>query len=104
MPILSFSSRDIDLITGKRTMTIRKRWKRPLKVGDRLHCYWNPVSKDKEKIFEAVVTEVETVKFGQLRENNELAREDGFRDARELEEEFRKMYLVSLRMTRNSRL
>ncbi len=31
MPILSFSSQDIDIITGKKTMTIRKLWKTPLK-------------------------------------------------------------------------
>ncbi|HOQ17889.1 tetratricopeptide repeat protein [Methanothermobacter thermautotrophicus] len=92
MPILSFSSRDIDLVTGKRTMTIRRKWKRPLRVGDRLHCYWNLVSKDREKVFEAVVTDVETVSFRELRENDELAREDGFRDAKQLEEEFQRMY------------
>ena len=47
MPILSFSSNDIDVITGKKTRTIRKAWKTPLKVGDRLYCYWNLVSKEK---------------------------------------------------------
>ena len=52
MPILSFSSNDIDVITGKKTRTIRKAWKTPLKVGDRLYCYWNLVSKEKMKIFE----------------------------------------------------
>ena len=50
MPILSFSSNDIDVITGKKTRTIRKAWKTPLKVGDRLYCYWNLVSKEKMKI------------------------------------------------------
>ncbi len=49
MPIISFGSQDIDLITGKKTMTIRKLWKNPLKVGDRLHCYWNLVSKEKKE-------------------------------------------------------
>ena len=52
MPILSFSSQDIDIITGKKTMTIRKLWKTPLKKGDRLYCYWNLVSKEKKKIFQ----------------------------------------------------
>ena len=50
MPILSFSSNDIDVITGKKTRTIRKAWKTPLKVGDRLYCYWNLVFKEKMKI------------------------------------------------------
>ena len=62
MPILSFSSNDIDVITGKKTRTIRKAWKTPLKVGDRLYCYWNLVSKEKMKIFEAFVTDIETMK------------------------------------------
>ena len=31
MPSLSFSSNDIDVITGKKRRTIRKLWKTPLK-------------------------------------------------------------------------
>ena len=61
MPILSFSSNDIDVITGKKTRTIRKTWKTPLKKGDRLYCYWNLVSKEKMKIFEAIVTDVQRI-------------------------------------------
>ena len=62
MPILSFSSNDIDVITGKKRRTIRKLWKTPLKKGDRLYCYWNLVSKEKMKIFEEM-TRHSTAKF-----------------------------------------
>ena len=51
MPIMSFGSQNINIITNKKAMTVRKLWKTPLKVGDRLHCYWNLASKEKKKIF-----------------------------------------------------
>ena len=80
MPILSFSSNDIDVITGKKTRTIRKTWKTPLKKGDRLYCYWNLVSKEKMKIFEAIVTDVEDIPFSEIEGNEELAIEEGFKE------------------------
>ena len=92
MPILSFSSNDIDVITGKKTRTIRKAWKTPLKVGDRLYCYWNLVSKEKMKIFEAFVTGIETVSFAEIKDNEELAKQEGFEDTKDMIREFKKMY------------
>lgn len=92
MPILSFSSQDIDIITGKKTMTIRKLWKTPLKKGDRLYCYWNLVSKEKKKIFEAIVEDVETIKYKDLKDNDELAMEEGYENSREMVKEFKKKY------------
>ena len=92
MPILSFSSNDIDVITGKKTRTIRKAWKTPLKVGDRLYCYWNLVSKEKMKIFEAFVTDIETVSFEDIKDDEELARQEGFKDCKDMLREFKKMY------------
>ena len=67
MPIMSFGSQNINIITHKRAMTIRKLWKNPLKVGDRLHCYWNLVSKEKKKIFEAIVTVKPEVELGEYK-------------------------------------
>lgn len=66
IPILLFGSRNVELITGQKTTTIRKLWKKPLSPGDRLHCYWNLVSKERRKLFEAEVTSVEIVKFRDL--------------------------------------
>ena len=92
MPILSFSSNDIDVITGKKTRTIRKSWKTPLKKGDRLYCYWNLVSKEKMKIFEAIVTDVENIPFSEIEGNDELAIQEGFKDSKDMLREFKKMY------------
>ena len=92
MPILSFSSNDIDVITGKKTRTIRKAWKTPLKVGDRLYCYWNLVSKEKMKIFEAFVTGIEEISFSEIKDNDDLAIEEGFENSKEMLREFKKMY------------
>ena len=93
MPILSFSSQDIDIITGKKTMTIRKLWKTPLKKGDRLYCYWNLVSKEKKKIFEAKVVDVETISYKNLKNNDKLAKKEGFDSAEEMVKDFKKMYV-----------
>ena len=92
IPILLFGSRHVELITGQKTATIRKLWKKPLIPGDRLHCYWNLVSKERKKLFEAVVTDVEVVKFGDLIKNDSLAKEEGYSTAKELETDFRKIY------------
>ena len=92
MPILSFSSNDIDVITGKKTRTIRKTWKTPLKKGDRLYCYWNLVSKEKMKIFEAIVTDVEDISFSEIEGNDGLAVQEGFKNSKEMLKEFKKMY------------
>ena len=89
---MSFSSNDIDVITGKKTRTIRKAWKTPLKVGDRLYCYWNLVSKEKMKIFEALVTGVEDIPFSEIKDNDELAVQEGFNDSYDMLREFKKMY------------
>lgn len=97
MPILSFGSQNIDLITGKQKMTIRKLWKKPLKKGDRLHCYWNLVSKERKKIFEATVTDVKLIEFSELIKNDKLAQEEGYRDAADMEKEFKKMYIEKIK-------
>ncbi|MDR3223923.1 MAG: tetratricopeptide repeat protein [Methanobrevibacter sp.] len=97
MPILSFGSQNIDLITGKKTSTIRKLWKTPLKKGDRLHCYWNLVSKEKKKIFEAKVVEVDIIEYKDLKNNNEIAIKEGYNSSKEMIKEFKKMYVDKLK-------
>ena len=57
-----------------------------------MHCYWNLVSKERKKLFEAKVTDVEVVKFGELIKNDSLAHEEGYSNAKELESDFRKIY------------
>ncbi|MCE5215028.1 MAG: ASCH domain-containing protein, partial [Methanobacterium sp.] len=79
-------------MTGEKTTTIRKLWKKPLNVGDRLHCYWNLVSKERKKLFEAEITDVEVVEYKDLIKNDELALEEGYKDIEELQKEFKRLY------------
>ncbi len=92
MPILLLGNKDIDLISGKRNITIRRLWKQPLYRGDRLFCYWNILSKEREKIFEAEVTQVEIMSFKEVISNSELPQKLGYRNSRELEKDLRKSY------------
>ena len=67
-------------------------WKKPLNVGDRLHCYWNLVSKERRKLFEAEITDIEVIDYIDLKNNDKLAREEGYNDALKLQKEFRRLY------------
>ena len=92
MPILLFKNKDIDLITGKRNITIRRLWKTPLYRGDRLYCYWNILSKEREKLFEAEVTKVNILTYDEVVHDSKLATKLGFRTLHELEEDLKKTY------------
>ena len=88
MPILLLGNKDIDLISGKRNITIRRLWKQPLYRGDRLFCYWNILSKEREKIFEAEVTKVKILPFKEIVSNSELPHKLGYKNSKELETMF----------------
>ncbi len=92
MPILLLGNKDIDLITGRRNITIRRLWKQPLYNGDRLYCYWNILSKEREKLFEAEVTHVDIIPFSQVVSDNKLASKLGYKNSKELEKDLRKSY------------
>ncbi len=92
MPILLLRNKDIDLISGKRNITIRRLWKQPLYTGDRLYCYWNILSKEREKIFEAEVTHVDILTFEEVINDPELPSKLGYKNSKELEKDLRKAY------------
>lgn len=92
MPILLLGNKDIDLISGKRNTTIRRLWKQPLYRGDRLYCYWNILSKEREKLFEAEVTQVEILNFKEIISDSTLPAKLGYKNLRELEKDLRKSY------------
>lgn len=92
MPILLLGNHEIDLISGKRNITIRRLWKQPLYRGDRLYCYWNILSKEREKIFEAEVTQVDILTFKEIVSNPDLPSKLGYKSSRELEKDLRKTY------------
>lgn len=92
MPILLLGNKDIDLISGKRNITIRRLWKQPLDRGDHLYCYWNILSKEREKLFEAEVTHVDILTFNQVIHDSELATKLGYKNSKELEKDLKKTY------------
>ena len=92
MPILLLGNRDIDLISGKRNVTIRRLWKQPLYRGDRLYCYWNILSKEREKLFEAEVPRVEILTFNQIIEDATLPTKLGYKNSKEMEKDLKKTY------------
>lgn len=92
MPILLLGNHEIDLISGKRNITIRRLWKQPLYRGDRLYCYWNILSKEREKIFEAEVTNVDILTFKEIISDPDLPTKLGYKSSRDLERNLRKTY------------
>ncbi|MCD7781535.1 MAG: tetratricopeptide repeat protein [Methanosphaera sp.] len=92
MPILLLKNTDIDLISGKRNITIRRLWKQPLYPGDHLYCYWNILSKEREKLFEAEVTHVDILPFKDIIHDSDLAIKLGYKNTNELEKDLRKSY------------
>ena len=50
------------------------------------------ISKEKKKIFEAQVTDVKTLPFKEIKNNDKLAQEEGYEDSNEMVREFKKMY------------
>ena len=44
------------------------------------------------KIFEAFVTDIEDIPFEDIEGNDELARQEGFEDSKDMLREFKKMY------------
>ena len=92
MPILLLSNKDIDLISGKRNTTLRRLWKHPLYPGDRLYCYWNILSKEREKLFEAEVNHVEIKTFAEIKKDSKIIEKLGYKNSRELERDLKKQY------------
>ena len=45
------------------------------------------------KIFEAFVTGIEDIPFSEIDGNDELARQEGFKDSKDMMREFKKMYV-----------
>jgi len=84
MPAISFSTLKAKLLSGEKTQTIRPKrsdfWLR-FRKGDVLHCWWKLRSGKREKLFDAIITEVFVVKWSDF--TDELMIRDGFESLRE---------------------
>lgn len=98
MPALSFSGTSSlgqfwDLILRRiKTQTCRQPRKRPIKEDDHLHLYWKQrVPKEKKVIHlicEATCIKTEQRKYSDFFDDDDFAKREGFRDAKELQEWF----------------
>ena len=70
MVLLGFTVLREKLLDGTKTQTIRLPRKRPFKVGDKLQVYWKLRTKQCEKLFDAIVTKVETKAIGDIDEED----------------------------------
>ena len=55
------------------------------------------LQKEKKKVFEAKVTKVDLIKFKDLKNNDKLAKEEGYSDTKEMTKEFKKMYVSEIK-------
>lgn len=98
MPAISFSGTTSQgpfwkqILDGKKTQTCRLVRKRLIKKGDTLYLYWKqrvPTAKKPiHKIGTAICTKIERKQYWKFAEDDEFARRDGFRDAKEMQEWF----------------
>jgi hypothetical protein len=92
MPAISFSVFKSKIQDGSKTQTIRKPWKRPIKVGDRLYLYWKQRTAECELLLYTNCVDVTPVTIKDLgfvagetkkdwdMTNDEFAHADGFDD------------------------
>jgi hypothetical protein len=116
-PLLSFTVFKDKILDGSKTQTIRKLRKRPIKQGDRLYLYWHCRQKDCEKIGEAICTDTFLIQLHReywlgksrllifkfigdkviphwqhpsIQEASEIIMRDGFKDADEMLQFFKR--------------
>lgn len=92
MPLIGFTVMKEEILSGEKRQTIRKPWKRQIKVGDKLYLYWHLRQKDCEllKVTKCVFTA--RVRWSLIRDHKGIARLDGFKDSAEMREWFEKKY------------
>lgn len=80
MALIGFTVFKEKVLDGTKAQTIRAPRKRPIRVGEPLHLYWHLRCSDCELLKVARCTEVFTLKWGQMKDDLDLARRDGFDD------------------------
>jgi len=78
MPAFNFTVFTEKVRSGEKRQTIRKPRKRTPRVGQTAYLYRGMRTKDCEKLGEAKITDVEFRKWGDMKNDRELAIRDGF--------------------------
>lgn len=84
MPPLGFTVFKEEVKDGRKRQTIRIHRKRPIKTGDALYLYWHLRRRDCELLREAPCTETFSRTWAEIRDNEDIARRDGFKSAAEM--------------------
>ena len=90
MRIISFSVLKDKLLEGTKTQTIRRPRKNPLRVSEMVQIYWKLRSKDRLKLFNAVITSIDVIKLTKTSENVFIS--DGFTSKKEALDWFKSKY------------
>ena len=78
MPAISFIVFEDKVLNGTKRMTIRRLWKHPPKVGDKLYLYSHMRTKKCRFLKTAVCSAVEVRRWADMKDDLELAKTDGF--------------------------
>jgi hypothetical protein len=85
MPSLGFNVFKQEVKNGHKRQTIRKHRKRPIKVGNLLYLYWHLRRVDCELLRKDVCTETFTKPWKDLKDDENVARRDGFKSTAEMQ-------------------
>ena len=78
MALIGFTVFREKILDGTKTQTIRKPRKRPIKAGETLYLYWHARRLDCELLKVVQCSEVLVKKWGEMKNDLELAKRDGF--------------------------
>jgi hypothetical protein len=92
MPALNFKAQFVELIlSGEKCQTIRKHRVKEINAGDKLYLYTGMRTKNCKKIAEAICTEAYYTHVSEAISEN-YAQRDGFKNAKECIDFFKKQY------------
>jgi hypothetical protein len=78
MVLIGFTRFREKIENGTKRQTIRKPRKRPIQVGDKLHLYWKPRTKECELLRVEKCVSKDVVKWGDIKHDIGIAQADGF--------------------------
>ena len=92
MPLLGFTVFKEEIRTGHKRQTIRIHRKRPIKAGDTLYLYWNLMQQNCQLLRTATCTETYSKTWAEIKNDQNIAKKDGFKNAADMQNWFKKNY------------
>jgi len=92
VPLIGFTVCKAEILSGEKRQTIRKARKIPIKEGDTLYLYWHLRQRDCELLRVEKCTSMTRISWGLIKDNEAIAKDDGFKDAAEMRVWFQKKH------------